>query len=63
MLQDFDQCDDYKWMSLEDVDGEEVWTVIGITAKKSFDPDEAIEEYEFKKKAREEKAAKKAAKK
>ena len=59
LMSDFDQCDDYKWASLEEVDGDEVWTIVSITAKKSFDPDEAFEEYEFKKKRREEKVLKK----
>ena len=57
-LMEFDKFDDYKWMSLEEVDGQEVWTVISITAKKSFDPDEEIENYEVKCQEREARAKK-----
>lgn len=57
-LKDFVQCGDYSWGSLEEVKGEEVWTVVNIVAKKNFDIDEAIDEWEFKKEKREKKARK-----
>ena len=35
------QIDDYKYASLEVVDGEEVWVICALTAKKNFDIDDA----------------------
>lgn len=44
------QIDEFKWASLEEVEDQEVWVVCALTAKKNFDVDEAIEDWEDKKK-------------
>lgn len=54
-LADFEQVDDYSFASLEDVEGEEWWVVVNIVAKKNYDIDQAIEDFEFKKEQREKK--------
>ena len=46
------QIDDYKWASLEEVNGEEIWVVCSLTAKKNFDIDDAVEDWNDKLKMR-----------
>lgn len=46
------QIDDYKWASLEEVNGEEIWVVFSLTAKKNFDIDDAVEDWNDKLKMR-----------
>lgn len=46
------QIDDYKWASLEEVNGEEIWVVFSLTAKKNFDIDDAVEDWNDKVKMR-----------
>ena len=46
------QIDDYKWASLEEVNGEEIWVVFSLTAKKNFDSDDAVEDWNDKLKMR-----------
>ena len=58
-LADFVQVGDYSFASLEDVEGEEWWVVVNLVAKKNYDIDEAIEDYEFKKESKEKKKASK----
>lgn len=65
-ISDLDQIDDYKWASLEEVEGEEIWVTISLIAKKNFDIDGAIEDFkdkqameEMKRKAKEAKSKKK----
>ena len=48
-LGDFEQVDDYSFASLENVEGEDWWTVVSIVAKKNYDIDGALEEFEIKK--------------
>ena len=48
-LEDFEQVDDYSFASLENVEGEDWWTVVSIVAKKNYDIDGALEEFELKK--------------
>lgn len=58
-LEDFEQVDEYSFASLEDVEGEEWWTVVTIVAKKNYDIDGALEEYELKKEAKQKRQEKK----
>lgn len=58
IFQDFEQVDDYSFASLEDVEGEEVWVVVNLVAKKNYDIDTALEDFEIKKEAREKKKKK-----
>ena len=46
------QIDDYKWASLEEVNGEEIWVVCSLTAKKNFDIDDVVEDWNDKLKMR-----------
>lgn len=46
------QIDDYKWASLEEVNGEEIWVVFSLIAKKNFDIDDAVEDWNDKLKMR-----------
>lgn len=48
-LGDFEQVDDYSFASLENIEGEDWWTVVSIVAKKNYDIDNALEEFEIKK--------------
>lgn len=48
-LEDFLQVDDYSFASLEEIEGEEWWTVTTIVAKKNYSIDEALEEFALKK--------------
>ena len=48
-LEDFEQVDEYSFASLENIEGEDWWTVVSIMAKKNYDIDEALEEFEIKK--------------
>lgn len=41
----FDQVDDYKWAILQEVEGQEVWVLLDLTAKKNFDINEAVDDY------------------
>lgn len=59
-LDDFIQFGEFQFASLERVGDEEIWVEIKISAKKSFDIDDAVEEYIFE---REQKAAKAEARK
>ena len=47
--EDFEQVDEYSLASLENIVGEDWWTVVSIMAKKNYDIDEALEEFEIKK--------------
>lgn len=58
-LEDFEQVDEYSFASLEDVEGEEWWTVVTIVAKKNYDIDGALEEYELKKETKQKRQEKK----
>lgn len=48
-LEDFEQVDEYSFASLENIEGEDWWMVVSIVAKKNYDIDEALEEFEIKK--------------
>ena len=48
-LFDFEQVGDFSFASLEEVDGKEVWVVVNLIAKKKYDIDAAVEDYEFSK--------------
>lgn len=53
---DWLQIGEYDWASMEEVNGEELWVVCSLTAKKpGFDIEEAMSEWSFKKKEKEEK--------
>lgn len=52
IFQDFEQVDDYSFASLENVEGEEVWVVVNLVAKKNYDIDNALEEYALKAEAK-----------
>lgn len=43
--QELDQIAPYQWASLETIEGEEVWVVFSLTAKKNFNIDEAVEDF------------------
>lgn len=58
-LDDFEQVGEFSFASLEEVEGEEWWVVVNIQAKKNYDIDAAIEEFEFEQKQKEEKEKKK----
>lgn len=51
-LEDFEKVDDYSYASLEEVEGEEVWVVVNLVAKKNYDIDDALEEYALKAEAK-----------
>ena len=51
-IEDAIQIDNYKWASLEEVNGEEIWVVFSLTAKKNFDIDDAVEDWNDKVKMR-----------
>lgn len=55
VFEDMVQIDDYKFASLEEVEGEEIWVVCALTAKKNFNIDDAVDDWEFKQDAREKK--------
>lgn len=59
---DFLQSGFYSFLSVEEVEGEEVVVEIKLIAKKNFDVDEALENFEFEKKEHEEDLKKKEAK-
>lgn len=59
---DFLQSGFYSFLSVEEVEGEEVVVEIKLIAKKNFDVDEALENFEFEKKEHEESLKKKEAK-
>lgn len=61
-LADFEQVGEFSFASLEEVNGEEWWTITTIQAKKKFDIDSAVEEFEFAREQAEIKAQKKAEK-
>ena len=46
VVQDWEQIGDYSWASLEVIDGEEIWVVANLVAKKKFDIEEALEDYQ-----------------
>lgn len=46
VVQDWEQIGDYSWASLETIDGEEIWVVANLVAKKKFDIEEALEDYQ-----------------
>ena len=55
VFEDMVQIDDYKFASLEEVEGEEIWVVCALTAKKNFNIDDAVDDWEFKQDSREKK--------
>lgn len=59
-LDDFIQFGEYQFASLEKVGDEEIWVEVKISAKKSFDIDDALEEYAFEQEKKREKAEKRA---
>ena len=59
-LDDFIQFGEYQFASLERVGGEEIWVEVKISAKKSFDIDDAVEEFIFEQEKKKEKAEKRA---
>ena len=59
-LDDFIQFGEYQFASLEQVGGEEIWVEVKISAKKSFDIDDAVEEFIFDQEKKREKAEKRA---
>ena len=61
-LDDFIQFGEYQFASLEQVGGEEIWVEVKISAKKSFDIDDAVEEFIFEQEKKAEKAKKRAKK-
>lgn len=62
-LEDFEQVDEYSFASLENIEGEDWWTVVSIVAKKNYDIDEALEEFEIKKETKRKKQEEKEKKK
>lgn len=62
-LGDFEQVDDYSFASLENVEGEDWWTVVSIVAKKNYDIDGTLEEFELKKETKRKKQEEKEKKK
>lgn len=62
-LENFDQCGDWCFAALQEVDGQEHWVTVTLKARKNFDIDEEIENWEFQKKERENKALEKERKK
>ena len=61
-LDDFIQFGEYQFASLEQVGNEEIWVEVKISAKKSFDIDDAVEEFIFEQEQKAEKAEKRAKK-
>ena len=59
-LSSFDQVDHFKFVKLEEVEGEEVWVEIQFIAKKKYDLDNELDEFKLKKKLKEEKIERKA---
>lgn len=59
-LDDFIQFGEYQFASLEQIGGEEIWVEVKISAKKSFDIDDAVEEFIFDQEKKREKAEKRA---
>ena len=59
LAEKFDHNDDYKWTMLCEGPGYSRFVELSLTAKKEFDLDEALEAFEFKKKERAAKEAKK----
>ena len=59
-LDDFIQFGEYQFASLEQVGGEEIWVEVKISAKKSFDIDDAVEEFIFEQEKKKEKVEKRA---
>ena len=59
-LDDFIQFGEYQFASLERVGDEEIWVEVKISAKKSFDIDDAVEEFIFDQEKKKEKAEKRA---
>ena len=55
VFEDMVQIDDYQFASLEEVEGEEIWVVCALTAKKNFNIDDAVDDWEFKQDTREKK--------
>lgn len=46
---DFVQIGDYEWFQCIPIEGEDTYVTLKLTAKKKFDADEAVEEWEFSK--------------
>ena len=59
-LDDFIQFGEYQFASLEQVGNDEIWVEVKISAKKSFDIDDAVEEFIFDQEKKREKAEKRA---
>ena len=62
-LEDFDQNGEYSYLSLEEVGGEEIWVEIKLVAKKNFNADDSIEEWEIEKELKEKREKEKEKKK
>ena len=59
VLGDFEQVGEFNFASLEEVEGEEWWTITSIQAKKKFDIDDAVTEWEYARAQAEKKKAEK----
>ena len=57
-LDDFIQFGEYQYASLEVVEGEEMWVEVKIMAKKNFDIDDALEEFQFEQEQKQKKREK-----
>ena len=59
VLGDFEQVGEFSFASLEEIEGEEWWTITTIQAKKKFDIDDAVTEWEYARAQAEKKKAEK----
>ena len=59
VLGDFEQVGEFNFASLEEVEGEEWWTITTIQTKKKFDIDDAVDEWEYARAQAEKKKAEK----
>lgn len=46
-LEDFDQCGDWRFAILREIDNQEQWVTVELKARKKFDIDEEIESWNF----------------
>lgn len=49
LQRDFMQIGEFEWFQCLPIDGEDTYVTLKLTAKKKFDADEALEEWEFSK--------------
>lgn len=50
LVEGLDQVGEFSWASLEEVNGEEAWTIVSIIAKKkTYSPDDDVAEWQFAK--------------